>query len=325
MNSFRTEINCSPERPIGLDQKIITLGSCFADQFGQWLSNNKFQVVGNPFGTTYNPVSIHNLLYDSLSEALNPDLFIERNELWFHHAYHSQFAAQSKAALSDIIQQKQKQIRVFFQQADLLILTYGTAWVYELKSSGRLVANCHKVPGTQFTKRLLSVAEISASFNSLVQKLKPIRPNLRILVTVSPVRHIKDSFELNNVSKSVLRLACHEFQQQNQAEYFPAYEIMMDDLRDYRFYERDMIHPSAEAREYINQKFSNRYFTADTLKLIQTLNEIQKALAHKPFQLASVAHQHFLKDTLRKLESIQHHLPVTAEIEHVRAQLAHHA
>ncbi|MCW5912664.1 MAG: GSCFA domain-containing protein [Cyclobacteriaceae bacterium] len=325
MNSFRTEINCLPGKPIGLDNKILTAGSCFADQLGQWLASNKFTVSGNPFGTTYNPVSIHNLLLDALSETLDPNLFTERAGLWFHHAWHSQFVASSKDELATALQQTQKQVRAFLNELDILILTYGTAWVYELKSSGRLVANCHKVPGTQFNKRLLSVQEIVQSFSTLIQKLKALRPGLRIIFTVSPVRHIKDTFELNNVSKSVLRLACHELQQKDLAEYFPAYEIMMDDLRDYRFYERDMIHPSAEARDYISRKFSDRYFTADTLKLIHTLNEIQKALVHKPFQIASAAHQHFLKDTLRKLESVQHQLPVAAEIEQVRAQLIHHA
>lgn len=325
MNSFRTEINCSPAQPIGLEQKILTIGSCFADQFGQWLANNKFTVLANPFGTTYNPVSIHNLLLDALDNNIDQNLFTERNGLWFHHAYHSKFTVNSKAELLTSLQQTQKQVQAFLQQVDVLIITYGTAWVYELQSNHQLVNNCHKVPANQFNKKLLSVTEIIQSFKTLVQTLKTVRPALRILVTVSPVRHSKDTFELNTVSKSILRLACHEFEQQHKAEYFPAYEIMMDDLRDYRFYERDMIHPAAEARDYINQKFSDRYFSADTLKLITLLNEIQKALAHKPFQIASPAHQNFLKDTLRKLESIQHQVSVTTEMESVRAQLATHA
>jgi hypothetical protein len=323
MNSFRTEINCSPTQPIGLEQKILTMGSCFADQFGQWLANNKFMVLANPFRTTYNPVSIHNLLLDAFDNNIDQNLFTERNGLWFHHAYHSQFTANSKAELLTILQDVQKQVREFLQHVDVLIITYGTAWVYELQSIHQLVNNCHKVPGSQFSKKLLSATEIIQSFNTVVQTIKKIRPELRILVTVSPVRHSKDTFELNTVSKSILRLACHELQE--HVDYFPAYEIMMDDLRDYRFYERDMLHPSAEARDYINQKFSDRYFKADTLKLIHTLNEIQKALAHKSFQVASAAHQHFLKDTLRKLESIQHQVPVTTEIESVRAQLTSHA
>lgn len=325
MNTFRTEINCSPASPIGLDHKILTIGSCFADQFGQWLINNKFTVLANPFGTTYNPVSIHNLLLDAFNNHIDSTLFTERNGLWFHHNWHSQFTANSKAELLAELQLVQKQVRAFLQEVDVVIITYGTAWVYELQSTNQLVNNCHKLPGTIFHKRLLSAVEIETSFITLIQTLKSSRPNLRIIYTVSPVRHLKDTFELNQVSKSVLRLACHQFQQEKLAEYFPAYEIMMDDLRDYRFYERDMIHPSMEAREYINEKFSDRYFTSDTLQLLQTLNEIQKALAHKPFQLASAAHQTFLKQTLHKLESIQHRLPVASEIESVRAQLIHHA
>ncbi|MBX2894380.1 MAG: GSCFA domain-containing protein [Cyclobacteriaceae bacterium] len=325
MNTFRTEINCSPSSPIGLDHKIFTIGSCFADQFGQWLINNKFTVLANPFGTAYNPISIHNLLLDALHNYVDSNLFTEHNGLWFHHNWHSQFTVNSQAELLAELQRVQKQIRTFLQEVDVVIITYGTAWVYELLATNQLVNNCHKVPATHFRKRLLSAAEIETSFRSLIQTLKSIRPNLRVICTVSPVRHLKDTFELNQVSKSALRLACYQIEQEKLAAYFPAYEIMMDDLRDYRFYERDMIHPSAEAREYINQKFSDRYFTPDTLRLLQTLKEIQKALAHKPFQLTSVAHQNFLKDTLRKLESIQHQLPVTSEIESVRAQLIHHA
>lgn len=325
MNTFRTEINCSPVSPIGLDHKILTIGSCFADQFGQWLIINKFTVLANPFGTTYNPVSIHNLLLDAFNNRVDSTLFIERNGLWFHHNWHSQFTANSQAELLAELQRVQKQVRALLQEVDIVIITYGTAWVYEHQSAGQLVNNCHKVAAAQFRKRLLTVAEIEISFRALIQTLKSIRPNLRVICTVSPVRHLKDTFELNQVSKSALRLACYQLEKEKLADYFPAYEIMMDDLRDYRFYERDMIHPSAEAREYINEKFSNRYFTSDTLQLLQTLNEIQKALAHKPFQLASAAHQTFLKQTLHKLESIQHRLPVASEIESVRAQLIHHA
>ncbi|TXH30502.1 MAG: hypothetical protein E6Q96_01670, partial [Cyclobacteriaceae bacterium] len=212
MNSFRTEINCSPEQPIGLDQKILTIGSCFADQFGQWLANNKVIVLANPFGTTYNPVSIHNLLLGALTANLDNNLFTERNGLWFHHAYHSQFTANSKSELFTNLQQVQQKVSAFLQQTQVLIITYGTAWVYELQSTHQPVNNCHKVPGSQFSKKLLSVTEITNSFNTLVQNLKTINPALRVILTVSPVRHSKDTFELNTVSKSVLRLACHELQ-----------------------------------------------------------------------------------------------------------------
>lgn len=323
-HSFRTEINCSPGQSIELHHTILTLGSCFADQFGSWLQTNKFQVLSNPFGTTYNPISIHTLLTTALDNTLEQELFLERDGYWFHYHYHSQFTDNIKEGLGAKINQQQQTVNEFLHQTDVLILTYGTAWVYQLKSNQQVVANCHKVPGSRFEKKLLSVNEIMDSFQQLVVKLRVIRPTLRILLTVSPVRHLKDTLEFNSVSKAALRLACHHLQQPG-VEYFPAYELLMDDLRDYRFYERDMIHPSAEARDYINQKFSDRYFTEATKKLIGTLNEVQRALAHKPFQLASPAHRQFLAETLKKLELINTHMPVQAEIDQIQSQLRMYA
>ncbi len=323
-HSFRTEINCSPGQSIELHHKILTLGSCFADQFGSWLQTNKFQVLSNPFGTTYNPISIHTLLTTALDHTLEQELFLERDGYWFHHHYHSQFTDRTKEGLSVKINKQQQTVKEFLHQTDVVILTYGTAWVYQLKSNQQLVANCHKVPGTRFEKKLLSVNEIMDSFQQVMVKLRAIRPTVRILLTVSPVRHLKDTLELNSVSKSVLRLACHQLQQAG-VEYFPAYELLLDDLRDYRFYDRDMIHPSAEARDYINKKFSDRYFTEGTKKLISTLNEVQRALAHKPFQLASSTHRQFLVDTLKRLELINVHMPVQTEIDQIQSLLNAHA
>jgi GSCFA family len=156
----------------------------------------------------------------------------------------------------------------------------------------------------------------------LYKQLKSINSALRIILTVSPVRHIKDTLELNSVSKGLLRLVCHQLEQcYDSVEYFPAFEIMMDDLRDYRFYERDMIHPSAEARDYINQKFSDRHFSEDTRNFIKTWSGIQKALAHRPFQLNSSTHQKFLKDTLLKLKSVSNRISVSEEIQLIQSQL----
>ncbi len=320
--SFRTEINCSPHASIELHHKIVTLGSCFADQFGQWLKANKFQVSVNPFGTTYNPISIHQLVLQSLEGALNESLFVEREGLWYHYQYHSQWSATTREELTQTIQQQQNAIKELLKTTDVLILTYGTAWVYHLQQNDQLVSNCHKIPASQFTKQLLTEREIKESFDELYKKLKSINPSIRIILTVSPVRHIKDSLELNSVSKSILRLVCHQFGQlYASVEYFPAFEIMMDDLRDYRFYERDMIHPSAEAKDYINQKFSESYFSEDTRSFIKTWTGIQKALAHRPFQLNSPTHQKFLKDTLQKLESVRNLVSVNEEIQLIQSQL----
>lgn len=323
-HSFRTEINCSPTKPIDLHHKVATLGSCFADQFGQWMKTNKFEVLVNPFGTTYNPVSIHQLILSSVENDLDESLFLERDGSWYHHHYHSSWTASTREQLDQAIRKQQQLIKEFIHHTDILILTYGTAWVYQIQKNNALVANCHKVPANVFAKKILEEKEILASFDELYKKLRTLHPTLRIIVTVSPVRHTKDTLELNSVSKGLLRWMCHTITERyDYVEYFPAYEIMMDDLRDYRFYERDMIHPSAEARDYINQNFSDRYFTPETKQLIKSLNEIQKALAHRPFQIAAPAHQKFLKETLHKLESMKSIVSVEEEIKLVQSHLAH--
>jgi len=320
-HSFRTEINCPPTKPIELHHKVATLGSCFADQFGEWLKTNKFEICVNPFGTTYNPLSIHQLILQSLQESLDESLFVQRDGFWFHHHFHSMWTAETQEQLHLVIQRQQQTVKQVIQGIDVLILTYGTAWVYRVQKNNSLVANCHKQPATMFSKQLLTENELQQSFDTLHEKLRTINPALRIILTVSPVRHLKDTLERNSVSKGLLRVMCEAITQRyNSVDYFPAYEIMMDDLRDYRFYERDMLHPSATARDYINQKFSDRYFTPDTMHLIKTLNEIQKALAHRPFQVAAPAHQKFLSDTLQKLESIKSLISVKEEIKFIQSQ-----
>jgi len=320
--SFRTEINCPPRQSIELNHKIMTLGSCFADQFGQWLKSNKFVVSANPFGTVYNPISIHQLLTQSLNESFNESLFVERDGLFYHHHYHSHWFATTQKQLEQRIRQQQNAVRDFINATNVLVLTYGTAWVYRLKQNELLVSNCHKVPATQFTKQLLTEQEIKESFEELYKLVKSINPAMRIILTVSPVRHIKDSLELNSVSKGLLRLVCHDVTHHyDSVEYFPAFELMMDDLRDYRFYERDMIHPSLEAKDYINQKFSDCYFSEDTRNFIKTWTGIQNALTHRPFEPNSPAHQKFLNHTLQKLESVSNRVSVSEEIQLIQSQL----
>lgn len=232
LNTFRTEITCPSTRPINLQDRILTTGSCFADLFGQWLHSNKFQVLVNPFGTNYNPISIHQSLTDALHHQLNEQLFIEHQGVWHHFHYHSQWSSKNKEDLKASIQKIQQEVKQFLTRSNVLIITYGTAWVYEYKKQNCVVSNCHKIPGKEFDKRLLSVEEVTASFHLLSAELKHLRPDLRIIVTVSPVRHVKDTLVLNSVSKATLRLACHAMAQLHaDVAYFPSYEIMMDDLR----------------------------------------------------------------------------------------------
>jgi hypothetical protein len=325
-HSFRTEITCTPTQPIGLTDSILTIGSCFAELFGGWLMDHKFRVMANPFGTIYNPISIHKALTDSLLHHLDEQLFIDHRQLWHHLGYHSRWSSPDKDVVKSRIQNQQQEVKAFLEEMDVLIITYGTAWVYEYKQGQQIVANCHKLPSTLFTKRLLKVQEMEESFVKLMQLLTGINPKVRIILTVSPVRHVKDTLVLNSVSKAVLRLACHHLSETHpQADYFPSYEIMMDDLRDYRFYERDKIHPTEEALDYISYKFSDRYFTAETRSFINQWETIRQALAHRAYHPDTAAHHHFLNSLLHKLETIQGVVNVAEEIESVKSQLHRNA
>lgn len=320
-NSFRTEITCLPGNPIGLRAKILTTGSCFSDQLGNWLLYNKFEVLVNPFGTTYNPVSIHKNLMDSIHREVDNQLLIEQHGIWHHLDYHSQWSSSNQEELIHSIRNKQALVKEYLSQAEVVLITYGTAWVYLHKEENKTVANCHKVPAREFDKQLLSVEEIIKSFNELHSLIKNSNKNIRFILTVSPVRHLKDTIQLNSVSKASLRLACHQLANQYpEVDYFPSFEIMMDDLREYRFYDRDMIHPSQEAVDYISQKFSDQYFTSEVKIFIEKWSSIRQALAHIPYHPNSVGHQNFLQDLLRKLNSIKE-VSVAEEITFVQSQI----
>jgi hypothetical protein len=325
MTPFRTEFSISPSLlPIELSNQIITTGSCFADDLGKWLKENKFTVEVNPFGTTYNPVSIHRALLDSIHQKeIAKEELIESNESWYHFDFHSQWSSHDESILASKLNQQISRVGEQLRKTNTIIITYGTSWVYEHISSNHIVSNCHKIPGKNFKKYLLSEEQIVSSFRELFVALKKINSEIRFILTVSPVRHLKDTVELNQVSKSILRLACHTIVNQFDAvEYFPSYEIMMDDLRDYRFYKEDMIHPSDVAVEYIAQKFSDRYFTKATKETLTDWNQIKKAIEHKPFQDQSSAHTKFLNETLNKLEAIKHRINVQDEIQEVKKRLA---
>jgi transcription termination factor NusB len=321
---FRTILSQKPQpNQISLKDALITVGSCFSDAIGKRLTQNKFNTLVNPFGTIYNPVSIHQLLNMAANEESLPAYsFIEREQIYANYLFHSQFNELSHKALEENLNAILQQVKQQLQLPGFLLITYGTAWVYTEKKSGRVVANCHKMPAELFEKRLLSVQEIKEDFERLKQILQKINNKLTIILTISPVRHLKDTLELNSVSKSVLRLACHEIvQEHSQVVYFPAYEIMMDDLRDYRFYKDDLIHPTAFAEDYIWEKFEQTYFDADTIAFIKKWKEIKSALAHKPFQPSSTAHQQFLKSLYTKVSELKNMVNVEEELSFIKSQI----
>jgi hypothetical protein len=324
MNHFRTIVRTHPSNhKIGLINGVFTIGSCFADAIGSRLHQSKFKVAVNPFGTTYNPLSIHKAIrYAFDNQNPPPESYLVRDDIHLNYGFHSNFSSMEKSALEASIREAIQSSHDFLKSAERILITYGTAWVYADKSSEGVVNNCHKMPATSFTKRLLSEQEIVASFNSLYADAKRFNPELKFILTLSPVRHIKDTLELNSVSKAVLRSACHTISSNfSDAEYFPAYEIMMDDLRDYRFYKSDMLHPTEEAEDYIWESFQTSYFDSATRKLIDEWSLIRVSLQHKPFHPQSRSHQKFLKDLVRKLEALSSNINVEREIAAVKSKI----
>ena len=321
---FRTELTISPSSfKINHGNKLLTIGSCFSQVIGERLVNNKFDTLVNPFGTVFNPVSICRLLENSLTDNFaGIDSPIESRGVWYNHHVHSDFYGKTKDELNSKIKENLKRVHNHLLQLDTLIITLGSAFVYKLNFDKEIVANCHKVPAGSFTKELLSVEEIVKSFSSLIDQLKIQNSKLKIILTVSPVRHTKDSLSLNSVSKSILRIACHKLSERSpEVFYFPSYEIMLDDLRDYRFYKEDMIHPTEVAEEYIWNKFSETYFEEGTKDILKEWSSVVKALQHKPFRTDSLEYRSFLNETLEKLKLLSGKIEVNKEMEDIKNKL----
>jgi hypothetical protein len=324
MEPFRTVLTpSSSNNSISLSDKVLTIGSCFSDTIGGRLKASKVHSLINPFGVIYNPYSIDkSLIYSTLPKLPQKNTYLQRDDLFLNYDFHSELCASDLNNLERTLKVITETTHSFLKNAKWLMITYGTAWVYERKDTVEIVANCHKAPQHMFTKSLLTQKKILESFEEMYKAVKATNPNIKFLLTVSPVRHIKDTLELNSVSKSVLRMACHTLTEiYPDVIYFPAYEIMVDDLRDYRFYKADMIHPSEVAEEYIWQKFKERYFDEQLTKFLNRWKEIQSALAHKPFHPSSPAHQKFVAETLKKLEELKSVVDVHQEIEALKAQI----
>jgi GSCFA family len=323
MNNFRTELNLSPSKArIRLTDSILTIGSCFSDAIGTQLILNKVKALVNPFGTIYNPFSIHKVIRHAISGSpISEDSFAQRQDSVLHYDFHSQFSAASEEDLKQTLHSALADTHNFLRNSKWMIITYGTAWVYELKETNSIVANCHKVPQGLFNKFLLTQKKILDSFETMYLDLKALNPDLQIILTVSPVRHLKESLELNSVSKSILRIACHTMAQQHpDVQYFPSYEIMLDDLRDYRFYKSDMIHPSEVGESYIWEKFIDRYFDEELKLFITKWKDITQALNHRPFNRGSAPHRKFVLETIKKLEELKHLVDVDKEIASLKNQ-----
>lgn len=282
---FQTKVEITPsEIKITYEDKILALGSCFAENMGKKMQDLYFDSEINPFGVLYNPVSIKNSLELMLEDKLfdERDLF-ENNGLWQSFSHSSMFSDTSVEKCLDKINSRLQTSTKFLKESNFLIITFGTAWIFEERKSGRVVSNCHKLPASAFNRRRLTTDEIVTSYSNLIDKLTNKLPNLKLIFSVSPVRHWKDGAHDNNLSKSTLLLAIEELTKRFPSVlYFPAYEIQMDELRDYRFYASDMLHPSDVAIDYIWSHFSDTYFDENTLKIKNDVERLISDLSHRP-------------------------------------------
>lgn len=285
----------------------MLLGSCFSNNIGEKLQESKFKVSINPFGIIYNPVSLsQNLLYSIENREADSASVVESNGRFFHYGFHSDVSGATEEECLLNANQAIKDSYNSLQDLDIMFISLGTAWVYRKKDNKAIVANCHKIPAKNFSKELLKVGEVEESLQTLVGKLNSLFPKLRIIFTLSPVRHVKDGLHENQLSKSTLMLAIDSTVEKFACcSYFPSYEIMMDDLRDYRYYADDLIHPSAMAVEYIWKIFSESYFSIATCQLVEEIFKIKRELSHKAFHPESGEHQKFLQKLRSKINKLE--------------------
>ena len=304
---FRTELILPGSgNRIEHHHKIFTIGSCFAENMSDLFSKYKFRVMGNPFGVLYNVVSVHNALESAVNQKrfVKEDLVFDQEE-WHSLYHHSDFSHHNADECITRINESVKSAFAFLKDADIVIITYGTSFVYRHKEKDIIVSNCHKIPAVNFEKILLSIDETKKQIKKTIDIISALNPKVRIIFTVSPVRHLKDGFAENNLSKSILIAALNEvLPDAPNAEYFPSYEIVMDDLRDYRFYGDDLVHPNKTAVEYIWQKFSDRYFSRDCVDLINEIKKIVNARNHRVRNHESVKYKEFAGGMLKKISDL---------------------
>lgn len=312
--NFTTKIPISKSNsPIDYASKIVSLGSCFAINIAEKFDYFKFQNTCNPFGILFHPIAIEKIIW----KAINLDFFTEEdiffhNERWHCYDVHSDISNVSKEEFLQTLNELIKVINKQITEATHIIITYGTSWVYRNKQNEKVVANCHKVQRNQFDKEILSVTTIEKSIQNTIDLIEKVNPNCAIIFTVSPVRHLKDGVVENQRSKSNLISALYsvlEVPPSGVRGLFPSYEIMMDELRDYRFYAEDMLHPSQVAIDYIWERFSESTIFEQAFPTMEAVENIQKGLSHRPFNPNSESHLKFLNQLELKISKLKSEFP----------------
>ena len=292
--------------------RLMLLGSCFATHMGAKLSAAKFRCEVNPYGVLYNPLSISAALREVVAGKVYGagDLF-EHAGCWHSPMHHSDFSAATAEETLQRINGRLREAGEAMRQLNVLLLTWGTSWVYEDCGTGRIVGNCHKLPEACFRRRRLSIDEMVRDYVSLFSGLFARLPQLRVLITVSPIRHVRDGLHANQLSKAALLLAAEQVCQAfpEQVFYFPAYEIVLDELRDYRFYADDLVHPSDMAVEYVWERFVRACVAPESLQIMEECEKIGRMLAHKPFRPESEEYKRFLGQIVLKIERLNGKYP----------------
>lgn len=290
---------------------FLGIGSCFVEQMAQRLLQRKFSAISNPLGIAFNPYSVAL----GLQRAIVPKIYqaenlFEHQDLWHSFDHHGSFSAPSIGATLANIHQAQQIAHAQFQKVSTILLTLGTANIWEHQLENRIVANCHKLPGQTFQRRRMGVAEVVDILSVVLQACFQQRPAAKVILTVSPVRYLREGIIENTRSKATLLLACEELCRHfEQVYYFPAYELVMDDLRDYRFYAEDLAHPNAQATDYVWTYFKNAFFSPVTQVQMHELEKLHQAQLHRPLHSDSVSHQTFLRQQLEYISSLEYKYP----------------
>lgn len=308
---FTTKVEL-PVKEIDISHKsrIILVGSCFAGNIGRKLQERRFNIEANPFGVQYNPLSISAVLTRIAQgepfTADSPEIF-EHSGKWHSIMHHSDFSRGNKEELLDCINSRLLKAHAMSRSCDTVVVTFGTAYTYTRNSDGTVAGNCHKLPAKEFTRSLMGIEEIAVEFGKVIRTYREMNPNIKFLFTVSPIRHLRDGAHDNQKSKATLLLAIDRIIRDNPGccHYFPAYEIVLDELRDYRFYAEDMAHPSTTAIEYIWECFCNSYFSKETIAINEAVEEILRALGHRPFDGQSEGYRQFIRGLIQKIGKLE--------------------
>lgn len=319
MSSVKFKLNLTPQKSnnlINYSDSLFLVGSCFTENMGAKLKHHLFSVYENSHGILFNPISVCNALEDCIQQKKyqSEDLFL-LNEVWHSWQHHSRFSGITQDEALAKINDSIAAAHLYLKSAKHIVITLGSAWLYELTNEapsgeGMVVANNHKAPANWFCKKLMNPEILIETLNDLVNKIINFNPDVHIIFTISPVRHLREGLVENNRSKAVLIHAVHELlSRHNQLSYFPAYEYVIDDLRDYRFYAEDLVHPNYMATQYVWEKFIETYMSIPTQQFMKQVAEIQLAKQHKPFFAGSIEHQKFLQSMIQKTEQLKMDCP----------------